>query len=448
MRRFILLALVAHGVAAANPPATVVTIDGKEIPGTLDALIAAPGGPPSLVLTRLDETLTLQQASILELRLKPSAAAPLAGQLAVLTLNHGDSLRGALGTLTDTAVTLHTSFAGELTFRRDMIASLRLVNQTAVLFTGPKPDQWAFSPSTGAWALDGVGLRSKASGQAAATVAYPEKFRIAVDIEWANDPRRFPCFSVVFLADERDNSHTGYALNCQSQYVDLRKRDSGEDAEPIGFSESVIEFVDKLKLRLELLVDTPAGTTTLLVDGRTVDTWKDKAPITPAGASRLLFLSDHNSQELLASRISLSSWDGDLQAVDAEDPSTPLMASGTSQQLLLRNGDIIKADHLLVKDDHAEIRTAHGDIRIPASRVRAFASPKLPGNPPTPKKFLGDVRGWFPDGRHLTFRLDDLKDGKAIGFSQAFGTAVIDLNSFERIEMNLSNRALQARRPR
>jgi hypothetical protein len=60
----------------------------------------------------------------------------------------------------------------------------------------------------------------------------------------------------------------------------------------------------------------------------------------------------------------------------------------------------------------------------------------------------GDVRAWFPEGGRITFRMDDLKDGKFTGFSQQFGTAEFDISAFERIEMNLGNLELEPQRPK
>lgn len=449
MQKIFLLTVLAHGLAAADPAATLLTLDGKRLAGTPSALVPSPGAAPDWVITTDDQPLTLKQADILEMRMaNPIVPETLAGEHALLTFNNGDSVQGHLATVTDSAVTVHTGFAGELTFRRDMIASLRMVTPATVLFTGPAPDQWTFTPSSGAWTLGEGSLSTKVKGEAATTVEYPEKFRLGVDLEWKHDPQRFRGFTVVVLADEQDTSRSGYKLDCTGPWIDLRKLQSGEDAEPLGFSESVVEFVEKLNVRLELLVDTNAGTITMLVDGRTVGTWADKSPITPAGASKLLFLSSHNYQEVRASRIRLSSWDGNLEAVAAEDPAIKLIGSGASQQLLLRNGDVVQAEHLELKNGGANVETVYGDFRIPTSRIRSVASPKLPGNPPTPRKMLGDVRAWFPNGGHLTFRLDQIKDAKATGFSQLFGTAEFDLNSFERIEMNLDNRTLQAQRAR
>jgi hypothetical protein len=450
MKQVLLLLVLAPGLAAADPAATLLTVDGKRISGTLTSVVPSAGEAPDLIVTTDEQPLTLKQANLLEMRMaNPAVPGSQAEQESVLTLNNGDSVRGELATVTDKEVILRTSFAGDMAFRRDMVTSLRTVTRPTVLFTGPKPDQWTFTPSTGeAWSLIGESLCAKAKGQAATALEYPEKFRLGLDLEMKHKTAYFQGFAIVFLANAKEDSRSGYALRFQSQFVTLSNRQSGENAEPIGSDDAVLELVEKAKVRLELLVDTQAGTITLVVDGRTVDTWTDRAPITPAGASRLLFLSEEKSQEVRASRISLTSWDGNLAVVASEDLNNIPVAVGPTQQLMLRNGDMVHAEHLEIKDGKAEIKTVHGEIRIPTSRIQAFPRLKPPGNPPTPKKMLGDVRGWFPNGGYMTFRLDALKEGKAIGFSHSFGTAEIDLNSFERIEMNLSSRSFQAKHTR
>jgi hypothetical protein len=456
-RALVIAAILVHAGVHAAPEATLLRVDGTQVTATPTALApaAAPGEAgeaPDWVVTMGGEQLTLKQTDLFELRIaNPAAAAPAPGQpQALVVFNNGDSLSGELKTVDDTHVTLRTPFAGDLKFRRDMIGSLRMVNQSPLMFSGPAPAQWTFAPSEGAWSLEGDSLisKSKGKGEASATLTYPEKFRLGVDLEWKHDPRRFPRFSVVFLANEAGKGRSGYELFCQERYVDLRKRANGEDAEPIGFAESVVEFIEKSKLRLELLVNTQSGLVMMLVDGRTVETWQDPAPISPNGANLLRFLNDNNSQELRVSRVTLQTWDGDTGAVAAENPADALVADGTGQDLVLRNGDIVRADQLLVSDGIAAAKTIHGDLTIPTSRIRTFAIIRRQGNQPTPKKFLGDVRGWFPGGGHLTFRLDAIKDGKLTGFSQLFGTAEFPIDAFERIELNAGNLRIERLRPK
>jgi hypothetical protein len=49
----------------------------------------------------------------------------------------------------------------------------------------------------------------------------------------------------------------------------------------------------------------------------------------------------------------------------------------------------------------------------------------------------GDVRGTFPDGTSMVFRLDGTGEGTLTGYSQNFGTATFKLAAFNRIEFNI-----------
>jgi hypothetical protein len=281
-------------------------------------------------------------------------------------------------------------------------------------------------------------------------MVYPARFRLALDIEWKLDRKSQPRFSVIFLAKENDGRASGgYEFFCQGSYVDMRTREGFDVNESLGERGESSDLFEKDKLRLELLVDTHAGLLIMLVDGRIVQEWSDPTPLGADGANILELAAGSGGQHLRVSSITLAKWDGNRGSIVAEDPSK----SGDSdqnraQRLILRNGDIVQASKLAVDDGKVSANTAHGDILIPLSRVSLVGLQKPAGNPPTPKKRLGDVRAWLPDGSRLTFRLDELKDGQITGSSQQFGTAKFDLKAFERIEMNLGNLDLEPKRPR
>jgi hypothetical protein len=428
----------------------VVAADGKELPGTLSELVAgAAGEAPDLVLLPPPpaEALTLKQANVLEVR--QDASAPVHGEHhALLTLNNRDVLRGELLKLDGESITLRTRFAGDLKFRRDMVDSLNIVHRPASLYSGPKPGDFTFTRSQG-WSQEGNSLVAK-GGRASGKMVYPARFRLALDIEWKLDRKSQPRFSVIFLAKENDGRASGgYEFFCQGSYVDMRTREGFDVNESLGERGESSDLFEKDKLRLELLVDTHAGLLIMLVDGRIVQEWSDPTPLGADGANILELAAGSGGQHLRVSSITLAKWDGNRGSIVAEDPSK----SGDSdqnraQRLILRNGDIVQASKLAVDDGKVSANTAHGDILIPLSRVSLVGLQKPAGNPPTPKKRLGDVRAWLPDGSRLTFRLDELKDGQITGSSQQFGTAKFDLKAFERIEMNLGNLDLEPKRPR
>jgi hypothetical protein len=452
MKRLLFLTLLAHGSVSAAPNATLFFADEQKISGFPSHLqTGAAGEPPEIVwiAPSLNEPMLLKQAKMLEMRLDtPPLQLEGGGHYAQLTLNNGDTVRGELALLDDASVTVLTPFAGELKFRRDMVGNLRIIQRPTLLYSGPKEGDWKLNPAEGGWSLQGNSLVSSGQGTASVDIKYPERFRLGVDLEWKTGLR----FHILFLCNEENGeAGGGYDLFFQEHYVYLRKREGtgirGGGAF-IGPTASLSEFNDKEKLRLELLVDTRTGFMSLLLDGRTMQEWTDPTPPAADNAHRLQFSTD-DGQQLRVSRISMSPWDGNIEALATEN-SAPKAAEegGNIQQIVLRNGDIVQAETLKVTSGSLEAKTVHGAIKIPVERMRTLTFKKPSGNAPTPKKMLGDVRAWFPEGGRMTFRLDDLKEGKITGYSQQFGTAEFDLSAFERIEMNIGNLELEQERPK
>jgi len=454
MKRFFLLTLLAHGAAAAAPNATLFFADDQKISGFPSHLQKGPEGqPPEIVwiAPSITEPMVLKQAKMLEMRLDtPPAQLQGGGHFAQLILNNGDTVRGELTQLDDATVTMRPSFAGELKFRREMVESLRIVQRPTLLYSGPKDRDWKFDPAEGGWSLQGNSLTTSGQGSATTEIKYPERFRLGMDLEWKTGLR----FRILFLCNDKQGEEAlGYDLTCQDRYVYLRER-SGEGAGIrgqgafIGPTSNLSDFSEKEKLRLELLVDTRSGYISLLLDGRTIQEWTDPTP-PAADKAHLLGFSNDDGQQLRVSRLTLSPWDGNVEALAAESAAAKVgEASGDLQQVILRNGDAVETETFKVVNGVAELKTKHAEIKLPVDRMRSFSFKKSSGNAPTPKKMLGDVRAWFPEGGRLTFRLDDLKDGKITGYSQQFGTAEFDLSAFERIEMNIGNLELEQYRPK
>lgn len=452
MKRLLFLTLLAHGAASAAPNATLFFADDQKISGFPSHLqTGAEGQPPEIVwiAPSITEPMILKQDKMLELRLE-TPPLPLAGggHYAQLTLNNEDTVRGELTVLDDTHVCIRTAFAGELKFRREMVDNLRVIQRPTLLYTGPKDGDWKLDPAEGGWSLQGNSLVSSGQGSASVKMKYPERFRLGLDLEWKSGLR----FHVLFLCnEEQGEAGGGYDLFCQERYVYLRKREGTGIRGQGGFigpTASLSDFSEKEKVRLELLVDTRTGFMSLLLDGRTMQEWTDPTPPAADSANRLQFTTD-DGQQLRVSRISMSPWDGNVEALaEANAASKSEEAPAEIQEVVLRNADVVQAETLKVSNGILEVKTAHGDIKIPVDRIRTLAFKKPSGNAPRPKKMRGDVRAWFPEGGRITFRLDDLKEGKITGYSQQFGTAEFDLTAFERIEMNIDNLEFEQQRPK
>jgi hypothetical protein len=134
----------------------------------------------------------------------------------------------------------------------------------------------------------------------------------------------------------------------------------------------------------------------------------------------------------------MNHWDGFLSQ-DLEDKANPITnpepAKG-EQRIRLRNGDIALGSVQKISDGAVQLKTRFGDLSLPIERITDL---KLP--PPEYNERLlqnGDVRCWFPDGNHITFRLESITaEGKWKGYAQNFGETEFDTSAFSKIEFNL-----------
>jgi hypothetical protein len=104
-------------------------------------------------------------------------------------------------------------------------------------------------------------------------------------------------------------------------------------------------------------------------------------------------------------------------------------------RMLLRNGDSIAGEVLAIEKDLITIKTPFKDVRLPVEMLKSVAL--KPVDLERCKRENGDVRGWFPDGSSVVFRLEGVGDGTLKGTNQNFGAAEFKIAAFNRIEFNI-----------
>jgi hypothetical protein len=155
------------------------------------------------------------------------------------------------------------------------------------------------------------------------------------------------------------------------------------------------------------------------------------------------------------SRIEVGSWDGEVDqlpdpqalaggppigipgAQDEDEENSEQLPKETPQtgRMELRNGDSITGEVVSITDGIITVKTPFREVKLPIEVLRSLAL--KPVALETCKLYNGDVRGWFPDGSSIVFRLDGTGEGTLTGFSQNFGTATFKTAAFSRIEFNL-----------
>lgn len=402
--------------------------------------------PPSFHLDNLD-AIEIPPASQLNL--------PEGNHTATITLTNGDELKGCLTRVTDTEIGLLTSYAGELSFRRDMVDSLRIDDRPNPIYIGPSGlDGWIQSEE-GGWTFESAALVCQRGSSIGREIGRHSKIRVAFEISWKENSR----FRLYLHADTKDPSEMthGYELVCQSQYAYMRKR-TPNDSTTIGSSGGIREFTNQDRIRFEILHDLTTGRIRLMVEGRTIDDWQEPAP-TPEKMGTYLHFAADQANGTRISRILISEWDGllddwgnaarggnpmwgfnpgNLEPDDAPTEENTPQSSG----IRLRNGDLIEGKIIRIADGMVSLKTSFNEFQLPVVRLRDFAlrTTEEAANPELrwePIRRNGDIHASFSDGGRVTFQLLGFNNGTLLGRSQTFGEAAFDIRAFSSLEFNI-----------
>jgi len=450
MKTLLFFTLAACGFALAAPPMTARFSNGDSITGNLTAIDDQSITWESEFFTQ-PQRLKLDRLIDISLPTSDTVDLPDGDHIAVLTLTNDDVVRGALVSLDSKNIKLSTSYAGDLVFRRDMVAALTVEEKPEIFFAGPSTiDEWHLDEE-GDWTLEGGELVSESAASISRDMGVRDRFRVAFDVEWRGTTR----FRIFTCADstELDQISNSFELVCQSNYAYMRKRTKRNgrvESMNIGNPTGMREFQEREKVRVEILHDLVSGRIRLILGGRVAADWRDDNPGVGKLGGALHFLSD-SGKEIRISRIRVSSWDGNIEGKWKEgrmdpfgndEPETEDAEDQYPIGVVLRNGDNIKGETVGIEEGSVKLKTDLGEFELPVSRLRRFAlrTPEDAANPElTWKPILrnGDIRAHFMEGDHITFQLIGFGDGTIRGKSQTFGEAEFKLSSFNRLEFNL-----------
>lgn len=370
------------------------------------------------------------------------------GSEAVVTLTNGDSLRGQLAAVSDSAIEIDTWYAGRLSLRRPMVEGVRIVDRPKLIFRGPEAiDGWKRLDDDKSWSFEYGRFRSHGAGQIARDVKIPAVSRTGFDLSWRGQLRA----RIIFCSDDVNTKEpsNAYDLIIQRKYVYLRKRwnsNGNSGTNIIGQNLNVPEFSENEKARVELCIDRKKGLFNLIVDGRSVAVLNDQDFKEGAMGGGLHFVADESSP-LTLSRIEVSEWDGIVeQQPVSEDPNVAEQEEEKQNEprkkeepapgrMILRNGDTLLGEVLSIDKGIMRVKTSFQELKLPVSRLKTIALKPVEREEAILRN--GDVRAWFADGSRVVFRLDAASPDGLQGSSQNFGTATFKPDAFNRIEFNL-----------
>lgn len=393
----------------------------------------------------------LDQIKDLQLPFKlDNSATQNASHEAVLELTNGNTVKGLLAGLNDKEIRLNTWYAGEMVFRRLNVKSITISRKNKTLYSGPDGiEGWKVNGDEKSWSYSDANneLVSNGNGSIARDINFTEDVEIAYDVKSKGMLRSK---LIVFTSDIATTTpQSGYEISFQGSYARIKRLSDGNwlvgrvnarRMQPNDSSRIVIRISNQLKKILVLVDDEPLGT------------WTDEAMKDIKGKG-LMFNSDGNSQ-IKISNISVSEWDGIVDEADEDEvnfneqrfnnmrfqngglPVSPPKSQELPEgRMLLANGDTLEGEVLGIDKEMIKIKTPFTEVTFPVQRINNIALKKA--DLETPKLYQGDVRAVLADGSIFVFRLDDVKDGKLIGYSQNFGRAEFLQTAFKRIEFNI-----------
>ena len=443
--RFILICTASTGCLLANPEesATMCFTNNDQITGQLASI-----STDTLVWNSsiLAEPATFSTDQVLNLSLPAKSQASDSKHVAVLTLKNrdmrnADVARGQLASITEDSIVIDTWYAGLMSFKRSMVASVRIEGPSQFQYQGPTgPEGWIQSESPPAWKYHRSAFISNNTGSIARANALPDECSVSFDVEWKD---ALNMKVLLFSNDPKVQSpQSGYEIAFQRSSIYLR---SGTKRRYLGNAHSP-DLAQNEMAHIEIRSSKKSGKTVLLINKSPVEMLSDPELEGSVFGDCLHFVSNQ-SKAMRISDIKITPWDGKIDEQprlamrmgnpnEQQTPARPKVEPKVdANRMMLANGDSIIGEALDIKDGNITLKTELGDFNVPVERFSDLSLKDLGSE--ESKKYNGDIRASFPDGSSLVFRLEAIHDNTIDGFSQNFGTAKFNISSINRIDFNL-----------
>ncbi len=393
--------------------------------------------------------------SVLDLKLSAAQPKSDARHEATVSLTNGDSVRGQLASISEEAVELDTWYAGRMEFRRVMISDIQVEERPTILYQGPVGlDGWTQTEEPPAWSFRDSSFRSVTAGGIARDFALPDECSISFVAAW----RGTFALQLNFFSDDihQDSPESGYSMTFQPRSISLQ---SGKNKNQLALGRvgSTFALQENEKAKIEVRASAKSGQISVFIDGKCIGLWKDP-DVAANKIGRGIHFITLNSSPVRISNIRVTAWDGVADEVpemqpaagirqfgglDMQDDQKPLVEEKPEKgRMLLRNGDSLAGEVIAIIGDMITIKTPLKEVRLPVEMLKSIALKSV--DLERCKRENGDVRGWFPDGSSIVFRLDEVAaDGTLAGTNQNFGTAGFKLEAFSRIEFNIYSEELK-----
>lgn len=432
-------------LAAEDAVSTVRFSNNDRLSGSIESL-----SPEMLVWKSsiLEKPTPFFLKDVLDLTLTPDSPQSTARHEASISLTNGDMLRGQLASASDKVIELDTWFAGRMKLNRLMVSDIRINTLPDLIYRGPAGlEDWKQSGEDPTWTYRNGSFRSSSSGSIARNMKLPDECSIAFDVAWRGSLNLDLDFFSNNLTTSRPTS--GYVITFRNRYLSLRNNLSQLGVGD-GASSTAEALQENEKARIEVRASLKTGKICIFVDGEIINVWTDP-DVAKLEVGRGVHFVSPTKSPVQISRIEVAGWDGEVDQLpepnvgnglmdedDAEPPDAPPPKGKPKPgRMELRNGDSLDGQVQSIKDGTISIKTPFRDVKLPIEVLRSVAL--KPVELERCKRENGDVRGWFPDGSSVVFRLENVKPGILSGSSQNFGSVDFKAAAFDRVEFNIYN---------
>jgi len=351
-----------------------------------------------------------------------------------IRLSNDDSLRGELASLEGDAMVLKTSYAGNVSLRRSMIAQIWPgKGLSGVVYEGPEDmSGWVIGNSgrmRGTWNVkDGYLLCMSQYPIGREIKDLPDVAEIQIEVSTSG---QYLQMSVGFCAENLQSMGNGNMYFLQfsgnSGYLYRCANNSGSRNLGQNFQYDNGRGMPLRKATVRIFLNRSKKQIALVLNGQFIRQWTD--PDGFPGTGKGLLFQCQDGMRYKIGNIKVAAWDGRIpQSGDTGD------SQAATDTMVLANGDKISGKVTSIKGGTVKFETSYAPLDVPMDRITEISLGKDGRQKARLNK--NDIQCQFAGGGTLTLDLVTLDSGQIAGKSENFGDIKLSVSALEGIRFN------------
>ncbi len=344
---------------------------------------------------------------------------------------NGDEFFGKLLALNESELELQTWFGGKFKTPRTMARSIRFFPKGAgTIYEGPTGmEGWQLGKnpnSASSWQYRDGAFLGNSPGTLGRDLNLPDASRVEFDLNWsAPFSLLFSFYTGVF--DGFNYNTSCYMFFISPGNISLQRINTSNGSASLGRSDAILPMLTKKKAHLEFRGSKEENFLEVLVDGKSVNQWKDNAGWAGKG-SGILFYTQSEGAAVKISNLKVSEWDGRPGSQSSTN------ALGGQDELYLVNRDKVSGKVMSLRDGKIVLSATAGSLEIPLQRVTQI----LFSNADTNVLARGpwEIQASVAGGGTISFALEKWDDEKVLGRNKTFGIVSLNSRSIRQIQFN------------